>query len=1070
MSSIAVVGDSNNRREVVVKIDDDDSSTSSRNMEQQQSKIWRGSSYDFWKEDDNNKSSGDTSLVMDLEMAEHRHERNLPPLAESPVKKELFQPVEGAQGVRQNAEFKGEVSFQNKSNLLRLKRTRSRQIDPPEEPEHRAGRVPKSLNNTQDTCYLGISLLNFDVEIAEHHPQQHLDSRSSATVAGDSNNRPEDIVKIGDGDSSTSSRNMEQQSKIWLGSSSDFWKEDDNNVRDGNKDDFRFVQPGQSSSASASPEDPLSNLIGQFLHKQKSSGDMSLDINLEMAELRHERNLPPLAESPAKRRSFSQSKELKVSFDPTTAAAASNDDVEIGLSESVRRRNKDSTEEDSRGGSGRGNGDNEVVRCTSNAEFERELSFQNKSSLLKLKRTKSRLMDTPVEPENGAGRVSKSGHMMRSGHLRSAMLGKWPLDDEDDDLSWEDDLPDECKKANLSALTLLQWLSLIVIIGGFVCTLSIPFLRRKNLWKLNLWKWEVLLLVLICGRLVSGWGVRMVVFFIERNFLLRKRVLYFVYGLRKAVQNCLWLGLVLLAWHLLFDEKVERVTKSDKLKYVTKVLVCLLAGTFVWLVKTLIVKVLASSFHVIKYFDRIQESLFYQYVIETLSGPPLIEIKRTEKEDERLVDEVRKLPNAGATIPPDLKNAAFPTAKSRRVIGSGGLPRSPRRSINFSQPLNQKLDDGITVDHLHKLNPKNVSAWNMKRLMNIVRHGSLTTLDEQIEDSTRGDEKATQIISEVEAKAAAKKIFQNVAGHGSKHIYVQDLTRFLRDDEALRTMSLFEGASESGKISKTSLKNWVVNAFRERRALALTLNDTKTAVNKLHQMVKVMIILLIVVLWLLILGIATTKFLVFVSSQLVLVAFVFGNTCKTVFEAIIFLFVVHPFDVGDRCEIDGVEMVVEEMNILTTVFLRYDNSKIVFPNGVLSTKPINNYYRSPNMGDGVEFCIHVSTPAEKIAAIKHRITSYIENKKEHWCAQPMIVVMNVEGLDRVRFAVWLGHKMNFQDIGERWVRRSLLVEEMMKTFQELDLQYRLFPVDINVCSMPSVTSTRVPSNWTATTS
>lgn len=73
-------------------------------------------------------------------------------------------------------------------------------------------------------------------------------------------------------------------------------------------------------------------------------------------------------------------------------------------------------------------------------------------------------------------------------------------------------------------------------------------------------------------------------------------------------------------------------------------------------------------------------------------------------------------------------------------------------------------------------------------------------------------------------------------------------------------------------------------------------------------MVNILVAIIIVVIWLLILGIATTKFLVFISSQLLLVAFIFGNTCKTVFEAIIFLFVMHPFDVGDRCEIDGVQV------------------------------------------------------------------------------------------------------------------------------------------------------------------
>jgi small-conductance mechanosensitive channel len=89
----------------------------------------------------------------------------------------------------------------------------------------------------------------------------------------------------------------------------------------------------------------------------------------------------------------------------------------------------------------------------------------------------------------------------------------------------------------------------------------------------------------------------------------------------------------------------------------------------------------------------------------------------------------------------------------------------------------------------------------------------------------------------------------------------------------------------------------------------LTLNDTKTAVNKLHRVLNILVAIGIFVVWLLILGIATSKFLLFVSSQLVLVAFIFGNTCKTVFEALVFLFVMHPYDVGDRCEIEGVQVI-----------------------------------------------------------------------------------------------------------------------------------------------------------------
>ncbi|KAL1814937.1 hypothetical protein ACET3Z_017511 [Daucus carota] len=690
---------------------------------------------------------------------------------------------------------------------------------------------------------------------------------------------------------------------------------------------------------------------------------------------------------------------------------------------------------------GGGNGSGEVVACSSNA------SFRRKSSLLRMK-TKSRLMD-PVEMDGRSQRM-----------VRSGVIGKGSEFDEDDPFL-EDDLPEDYKNMRFSKWSVVQFLSLIMIIAFLVCSVSIEFLKERHLFGFALWKWCLMVLVLICGRLVSGWGIRVVVFFVERNFMLRKRVLYFVYGLRKAVQNCIWLGMVLIAWQLIFDKRVEQATDRRVVPYVSRIWVCLLVATVIWLVKTLLVKVLASSFHVSTFFERIQESLFNQYVIQTLSGQPLVEIQREEEDEERVMVEVRKFQSAGASVPADLKATIFPT--SGRVIGTA--TNTPRKISVFSANLAKKEEEAITIDHLHRLNQKNISAWNMKRLMNIIRKGSLSTLDEQLHNSTGEDESAVQITSEYQAKVAAKKIFSNVAKPGAKYIYEEDLMRFMREAEALKTIRLFEGSSEGKGISRRALKNWVVNAFKERRALALSLNDTKTAVNKLHQMLNIVVGIIVLVIWLLILKVARTHYFVFLSSQLLLVVFVFGNTCKTTFEAIIFLFVMHPFDVGDRCEVDGVQMVVEEMNILTTIFLRYDNQKITYPNSVLATKPISNYYRSPEMGDAIDFCIHVSTPMEKIAMMKEKITRYIENKSDHWFPAPMIVLRDIDDMNRLKMSIWLSHRMNFQDMGERFIRRALLIEEMIKICRELDIEYRMLPIDLNVRNMPAVASSRVPSNW-----
>ncbi|KAI7724449.1 hypothetical protein M8C21_017292, partial [Ambrosia artemisiifolia] len=739
--------------------------------------------------------------------------------------------------------------------------------------------------------------------------------------------------------------------------------------------------------------DPPSKLIGEFLKKQKNSvGEMTLDMDMDMDELRYVTNtgnsvIQKLPDSPSKgtintdqslnlnTKFLNNSRDLKVSFkQQQQQPAQSSKLVDIEPKQQSESSDEDEQHHELRRKTSNMNNLSRVLEDKGAGEVLKCTSFQRKATIVKTKTQQSRLIDPPevqVEvplalasgPAAGKSGQYKSGLLARA----SGILTRGENEEEDDSL-FDEDNPDDFKRAKLDALTLVQWFILILILSALICTLTVNEWKRKTVRGLYLWEWEVLVLVLICGRLVSGWGIR------------------------RPVQNCIWLGLVLIAWHYMFDETVEG--HNSFLRVVNKLMVCMLVATSLWLVKTLMVKVLASSFHVKKFFDRIQEALFNQYVIETLSGPPLVEIQNNKVEEEKTMAEVNMLQKAGANIPPELGEKVFNT-KSDRIIGSGRSQKAPVATKNIDEK-----EEGITIDHLHRLNPKNISAWNMKRLMRIVRLGTLSTLDEQLNDmNSQEDESVTQIRSEIEAKRAARKIFMNVATAGSKFIYLNDLMRFLREDQAVKTMALLVGTPGDEKISKAALKTWVVYAFRERKALALTLNDTKTAVNKLHQMVNVLVAIIIVI---------------------VVVAFVFGNTCKTVFESIIFLFVMHPFDVGDRCEIDGVQLIVEEMNILTTVFLKWDNEKVYFPNSTLSTRAISNHYRSPDMWDSIDFFIHISTPPDTIAVMKQRIINFIESRKDHYYPNDITIVsMRLEDISKIRLHMWWRHKINFQDAGLR---------------------------------------------------
>lgn len=590
-----------------------------------------------------------------------------------------------------------------------------------------------------------------------------------------------------------------------------------------------------------------------------------------------------------------------------------------------------------------------------------------------------------------------------------------PADEEDEEEVWKRvESSKQKQRRRVGAKAVIEWVAFLCILGCLIASLTVEKLEKTTIWSLEFWKWCVLVMVIFSGMLVTNWFMHVIVFLIERNFLLKKKVLYFVHGLKKSVQVFIWIALILLAWAFLFNRGVERSKTATKiLGCITVTLMSLLIGSFLWLLKTLSLKILASNFHVSNFFDRTQESIFHQYVLQTLSGPPLIE-------------------------------------EAERVGRSPSMGQLSFRSTKKGKATKEKKV--IDMAKVHKMKQGKVSAWTMKVLVDAVTSSGLSTISNTLDESFADrevEQSDKEITNEMEATAAAYYIFRNVAQPGCKYIDEEDLLRFMIKEEVDLVFPLFEGY-ETGRVDRKALTNWVVRVYNGRKALAHSLNDTKTAVKQLHKLVTGILVVLTIIIWLLMMEIATTKVLVFLSSQLVAAAFMFGSTCKTIFEAIIFVFVMHPFDVGDRCVVDGIPMLVEEMNILNTVFLKLDNEKIYYPNSVLATKPISNYFRSPDMGDSVEFAIDFATPVEKIGFLKDKIKKHLEKTPHHWHPNHNVVVKEIENVNKLKMALYCTHTMNFQEYGEKNKRKSELVIEIKKIFEELNIKYYLLPQQVHL--------------------
>lgn len=304
---------------------------------------------------------------------------------------------------------------------------------------------------------------------------------------------------------------------------------------------------------------------------------------------------------------------------------------------------------------------------------------------------------------------------------------RWGSSQEDEEWLLDEDVLAGISPKRKKFLTRFQLVSLVLVMFILVCTLSVAKLKKIKLWDLPLWKWEILISVIISGHLVTGWGMKIVVFSTEQTFVSKSmRVLYFVYGMKKAVQHCIWLGLILIVWHYLVAENMGIETRSKVLTRVSKALLCLVVGSLFWLVKVFLVKVLASSFYTKTFFDRAKVHLFKQYVIKKLSAPPG-------------------------------QNGEEDTVKVRGKAELKDLPL-------FLGRFPKSKDQVSPKDRRRKLAQKKASALLLKRLINL--HSGLlhrlSTLDEGLPDSS-DDEDEKSLSSK--AEKVARKMFKNVVRH-----------------------------------------------------------------------------------------------------------------------------------------------------------------------------------------------------------------------------------------------------------------------------------------------------------------
>jgi hypothetical protein len=163
------------------------------------------------------------------------------------------------------------------------------------------------------------------------------------------------------------------------------------------------------------------------------------------------------------------------------------------------------------------------------------------------------------------------------------------------------------------------------------------------------------------------------------------------------------------------------------------------------------------------------------------------------------------------------------------------------------------------------------------------------------------------------------------------------------------------------------------------------------------------------------------------GTALLSLSFVFAATCQEVLGSCIFLFVKHPFDIGDRVDISGEQLIAERISLLFTVFKRVTNGKVVqIPNIVLNGLWIDNITRSKAMREQLSVFVNFDTTFDDIQTLKSELVKFVTDKENSRDFQPDldIEVIGIAEMNKMELKVEIKHKSNWSNETVRAARRS----------------------------------------------
>ncbi|KAI1485722.1 Mechanosensitive ion channel-domain-containing protein [Biscogniauxia mediterranea] len=298
------------------------------------------------------------------------------------------------------------------------------------------------------------------------------------------------------------------------------------------------------------------------------------------------------------------------------------------------------------------------------------------------------------------------------------------------------------------------------------------------------------------------------------------------------------------------------------------------------------------------------------------------------------------------------------------------------------------------------------------------------------------------------AQVLARRLFRTFAKPGADVLTPQDLNpAFPTQEDAEAAFGVFD-RDLNGDVSSEELEAFCDEVHREKKAIAASLKDLDSVITKLDRVFFVIIFIIAVIVFISIISASTAAALASAGTAVLGLSWLLQSTAQEFLQSIIFVFVKHPFDVGDRVTIygntgtnmTGDDYYVTEVSLLYTEFKKMEGHIVQAPNSILNTLFILNHRRSGQLADVFELRMKYGTSPSVIQELEARMTEFVLENKRDFTSKIITELRSFEDAYCMTVNFICFHKSSFQNELLRLTRHNKFAIELMQQMVNLGIE------------------------------